>query len=275
MKKTLSALILAVSSLLHGTAATADTLDDIKSRGELVVGMEVAYKPFEFFQDGQVVGFDVDVAKHVADALGVKLKTVDAAWAGILPALLEKKFDVVLSGMTITGDRMKKVSFSQPVAVGSVVFLVRKNDDKITKAEDVSGKIVATQLGSIGDRVAKQFQAKLTAAGKPGYSSFKLYDAFPEAYLELGTGRVDAVAGALPVLQSVVAERPGRYKIVSGIQDIEAYLGMAVRKEDESLLKFVNEQIQVLKRSGKLAQLQLKWFGGSQSVPDAIPANLP
>lgn len=275
MKKTLSALILAVSSLLHGTAATADTLDDIKSRGELVVGMEVAYKPFEFFQDGQVVGFDVDVAKHVADALGVKLKTVDAAWAGILPALLEKKFDVVLSGMTITGDRMKKVSFSQPVAVGSVVFLVRKNDDKITKAEDVSGKIVATQLGSIGDRVAKQFQAKLTAAGKPGYSNFKLYDAFPEAYLELGTGRVDAVAGALPVLQSVVAERPGRYKIVSGIQDIEAYLGMAVRKEDESLLKFVNEQIQVLKRSGKLAQLQLKWFGGSQSVPDAIPANLP
>lgn len=275
MKKTLSALILAVSSLLHGTAATADTLDDIKSRGELVVGMEVAYKPFEFFQDGQVVGFDVDVAKHVADALGVKLKTVDAAWAGILPALLEKKFDVVLSGMTITGDRMKKVSFSQPVAVGSVVFLVRKNDDKITKAEDVSGKIVATQLGSIGDRVAKQFQAKLTAAGKPGYSNFKLYDAFPEAYLELGSGRVDAVAGALPVLQSVVSERPGRYKIVSGIQDIEAYLGMAIRKEDESLLKFVNEQIQALKRSGKLAQLQLKWFGGSQSVPDAIPANLP
>ena len=159
--------------------------------------------------------------------------------------------------------------------MGSVVFLVRKNDDKITKAEDVSGKIVATQLGSIGDRVAKQFQAKLTAAGKPGYSNFKLYDAFPEAYLELGSGRVDAVAGALPVLQSVVAERPGRYKIVSGIQDIEAYLGMAVRKEDESLLRFVNEQIQVLKRSGKLAQLQLKWFGGSQSVPDAIPANLP
>lgn len=275
MKNSLLALVLSVSSLLHGTVASADTLGDIKSRGELVVGMEVAYKPFEFFQNGQVVGFDVDVAKHVADALGVKLKTVDAAWAGILPALLEKRFDVVLSGMTITGDRMKKVSFSQPVAVGSVVFLVRKNDDKITKAEDMSGKVVATQLGSIGDRVAKQFQAKLTAAGKPGYSNFKLYDAFPEAYLELGSGRVDAVAGALPVLQAVVAERPGRYKIVSGIQDIEAYIGMAIRKEDESLLKFVNEQIQALKGSGKLAQLQLKWFGSAQSVPDAIPANLP
>lgn len=275
MKKTLLALVLSVSSLLHGTAASADTLDDIKSRGELVVGMEVAYKPFEFFQNGQVVGFDVDVAKHVADALGVKLRTVDASWAGILPALLEKKFDVVLSGMTITGDRMKKVSFSQPVAVGSVVFLVRKNDDRITKAEDVAGKVVATQLGSIGDRVAKQFQAKLTATGKPGYSNFKLYDAFPEAYLELGNGRVDAVAGALPVLQTVVAERPGRYKIVTGIQDIEAYLGMAIRKEDESLLKFVNEQIQGLKGSGKLAQLQLKWFGSAQTVPDAIPANLP
>lgn len=274
MKRTLSILLLASSSLIHG-AANADTLDDIKSRGELVVGMEVAYKPFEYFQDGQVVGFDVDVAKHVADALRVKLKTVDAAWAGILPALLEKKFDVVLSGMTITADRMKKVNFSQPVAVGSVVFLVRKNDDKINKADDVSGKVVATQLGSIGDRVAKQFQAKLVAAGKPGYSNFKLYDAFPETYLELSNGRVDAVAGALPVLQSVVTERPGRYKIVTGIQDIEAYLGMAVRKEDESLLKFVNEQIDALKKSGKLAQLQVKWFGGLQTVPDSIPANLP
>lgn len=275
MKTLLCTLVLAALGLFHSRAAMSDTLDDIQKRGELIVGMEIAYKPFEFFRDGQAVGFDVDMAQLIAKGLGVKLRTVDAAWAGIVPALLEKKFDVILSGMTITGDRLKKVNFSQPVALGSVVFLARMNDGKINRAEDLSGKVVATQLGSVGDRVARQFEVRLKDSGKPGYSAFKLYDGFAETYLELGLGRIDAVSGALPVFQSVIAERPGRYKIIDGIQDIESYLGMALRKGDDRLLKAVDEQITALKRSGQLLQLQIKWFGAAQQVPDAIPAQLP
>ncbi|HVR54173.1 MAG TPA: transporter substrate-binding domain-containing protein [Pseudorhodoferax sp.] len=275
MNKLLSALLsttLAALTAFAAAPAQAEALDAIKARGEMVIGMEVAYRPFEYFQNGETVGFDVDILKSMAEALGVKLKTVDTAWAGILPALLERKFDAVLSGMTITADRQKKVNFTQPVAIGSVVFLVRSNDDKIKRAEDVSGRVVATQLGSIGDRVAKQYEAKLVAAGKKGFSSFKLYDAFPEAYLELSNGRIDAVSGALPVLQAVVSERPGRFRIVDGIQDVEAYLGMAIRKEDQALLQFANAHITELKRSGKLEQLQIKWFGAKQAVPDTVPA---
>ena len=275
MKKLLSTLLsttLATLTVIAAAPAHADALDTIKARGEMVIGMEVAYRPFEFFQNGNTVGFDVDIVKSMADSLGVKLKTVDTAWAGILPALLERKFDAVLSGMTITADRQKKVNFTQPVAIGSVVFLVRSNDERIKRAEDVAGRVVATQLGSIGDRVAKQYEAKLVASGKKGFSAFKLYDAFPEAYLELSNGRIDAVSGALPVLQAVVAERPGRFKIVDGIQDVEAYLGMAIRKEDTALLKFANDHIAELKRSGKLEQLQIKWFGSKQQVPDTVPA---
>lgn len=275
MNKLLSALLsttLAALTAFAAGPARAEALDAIKARGEMVIGMEVAYRPFEYFQNGETVGFDVDILKSMAESLGVKLKTVDTAWAGILPALLERKFDAVLSGMTITADRQKKVNFTQPVAIGSVVFLVRSNDDKIKRAEDVSGRVVATQLGSIGDRVAKQYEAKLVAAGKKGFASFKLYDAFPEAYLELANGRIDAVSGALPVLQAVVSERPGRFKIVDGIQDVEAYLGMAIRKEDPALLQFANAHIAELKRSGKLEQLQIKWFGAKQAVPDAVPA---
>jgi polar amino acid transport system substrate-binding protein len=275
MNKLLSALLsttLAALTAFAAAPAQAEALDAIKARGEMVIGMEVAYRPFEYFQNGETVGFDVDILKSMAEALGVKLKTVDTAWAGILPALLERKFDAVLSGMTITADRQKKVNFTQPVAIGSVVFLVRSNDDKIKRAEDVSGRVVATQLGSIGDRVAKQYEAKLVAAGKKGFSSFKLYDAFPEAYLELSNGRIDAVSGALPVLQAVVSERPGRFRIVDGIQDVEAYLGMAIRKEDQALLQFANAHITELKRTGKLEQLQIKWFGAKQAVPDTVPA---
>ncbi len=275
MKKSFSALLLAVASLLPFAAAQADTMSDIKARGEMIVGMEIAYKPFEYFQDGQAVGYDVDLIRSIADTMGVKVRTVDTAFAGIVPALLEKKFDLVISGMIITGDRLKRVNFSNPVALGSVVFLVRADDDRIKKAEDTSGKIVATQLGSAADRIAKAYQAKLVAAGKPGFADFKLYESFPDTFVELSNKRVDVVSASLPILQALMKERPGRFKIIDGITDLEGYLGIAMRKDDEALLSFVNTQIKDMKANGKLEALQKKWFGTVQPLPDTIPARLP
>ncbi|MGE3871337.1 MAG: transporter substrate-binding domain-containing protein [Parvibaculaceae bacterium] len=265
----------AFAAFLLATPAEADALSDIKAKGEFVVGMEVAYKPFEYFDNGQTVGFDIDVANEIAGAMGVKLKTVDTQWAGILPALLTKKFDVILSGMTITNERMKKVNFSSPVAVGTMAFLVREHDHSLNVPEDTDGKIVATQLGSIGDKIAKAYEEKLKASGKSGYKEYKLYDAFPEAYVDLNNGRIDAVVGALPVLQALTVEQPGKYRIVEGVQDVEAYLAMAIRKEDEALLAFVNQELKKMKESGRFAEIQKKWFGTTQTIPDAIPEVLP
>src|SRR5215467_9100859 len=98
------------------SSAHAGTLDDIKKRGEMVVGMEVAYVPYEFFKDGQIIGYDVDIANKFAEKLGVKAKFVDTEWNGILPALIAKKFDTILSGMTITKERAEKLNFSMPYA---------------------------------------------------------------------------------------------------------------------------------------------------------------
>src|ERR1700737_879786 len=93
----------AVGILVSARVASADILDDIKKKGEMVVGMEVAYVPYEFFKDGEVMGYDVDIARKFAEKLGVKVTFVDTEWAGIIPALLAKKFDVIISGMPITG----------------------------------------------------------------------------------------------------------------------------------------------------------------------------
>ena len=84
--------------------AFADTLDEIRKRGEMVIGMEAAYVPYESIQDGKIIGFDCDIGQHFADKLGVKVKFVDTEWSGIIPALYTKKFDTILSGMTITKD---------------------------------------------------------------------------------------------------------------------------------------------------------------------------
>jgi polar amino acid transport system substrate-binding protein len=241
----------------------------------MVIGMEVAYVPYEFFKDGEVMGYDVDIARKFAEKLGVKVTFVDTEWAGVIPALLAKKFDAIISGMTITGERAQKVGFSMPYAEATSVMLVRLNDDSIKTAEDVAGKRMGAQLGSAADKVAKQFEAALKAKGKPGYSDYKLYDHYPEAYIDLTNNRIDAVVNALSTLQIVMKETPGKYKTVTGVQDIKAYFGMAFRLEDKQMLAFVNEQLGAMKKSGELDKMQIKWFGGTMETPNEVPKELP
>jgi polar amino acid transport system substrate-binding protein len=241
----------------------------------MVVGMEVAYVPYEFFKDGQIMGYDVDIANKFAEKLGVKAKFVDTEWNGILPALIAKKFDTILSGMTITKERAEKLNFSMPYAEATNVILIRENDTSIKSAEDISGKRVGAQISSAGDKVAKQFEEALKVKGKSGYSDYKLYDHYPEAYVDLTNNRTDAVVNSLSTLAVVMKEQPGKFRTVGGIQDLKAYFGMAFRKEDSDFLKFVNEQFAELKKSGELTKLQLKWFGSAMETPDEVPANLP
>ena len=265
----------AIGLALSVSAASATTLDDIKKKGEMVIGMEVAYVPYEFFKDGEVEGYDVDIANEFGKKLGVKVKFVDTEWAGIIPALLGKKFDCIISGMTITSERSQKVGFSQPYAEATSVVLIRADDDSIKSAEDLAGKKVGAQLGSAADKVAKDFETGLKAKGKPGYTDYKLYDHYPEAYVDLTNKRIDGVVNSLSTLAIVIRDTPGKYKYVSGIQDIKAYFGMAFRLDDKDFLAFVNEQLSEMKKSGELDKLQVKWFGSTMATPDAVPEVLP
>ena len=115
--KLLIACLLAFCVVLPGVAV-ADTLDDIQDRGILRVGMEPGYMPFEMTnQKGDIIGFDVDMAKRIAKAMGVKLELVSTAWDGIIPGLLTKKYDMIMSGMTLTQERNLKVNFATPYIV--------------------------------------------------------------------------------------------------------------------------------------------------------------
>jgi len=265
----------AVGVLVSARVASADILDDIKKKGEMVVGMEVAYVPYEFFKDGEVMGYDVDLTRKFAEKLGVKVKFVDTEWAGIIPALLANKFDVIISGMTITAERAQKVNFSMPYAEATSVVLARADDDSIKTAEDLAGKRVGAQLGSAADKVAKKFEDAIKAKSKPGYSDYKLYDHYPEAYVDLTNKRIDGVVNALSSLQIVIKETPGKYKTVTGVQDIKAYFGMAFRLDDKKMVAFVNEQLGEMKKNGELDKLQIKWFGSTTETPNEVPKELP
>lgn len=255
--------------------ARADTLDDIKKRGEMVVGMEAAYVPYESFDAGKIVGYDCDIAQAVATKLGVKVRFVDIAWDGIIPALYASKFDVIMSAMTITKERLQKVLFSMPYGDASNMVLLRASGDPIASVEDLGGHGVGAQLGSAGAQVARDFDAHLKSEGKPGFSELKLYDHYPEAYLDLQNHRIDAVVNSLSSMQIVMRDQPGKYKVIGGIQAIKAYFGMAFRKDDTALQGTVNGVLGAMKADGSLAKLQTKWFGAPMDTPDTIPATLP
>src|SRR5262245_29353531 len=136
--KLMTTVWVASMSLVATTwTARADALDDLKKRGEMVIGMEVAYQPYEFFKDGQIIGYDVDIANEFAKRLGVKVKLVDTEWNGIIAALIARKFDTILSGMTITTERAQKLNFSMPYAEATNVILVRADDNSINSAVDL------------------------------------------------------------------------------------------------------------------------------------------
>jgi len=256
-------------------AARADTMSDVKKRGILRIGCEAAYVPYEFFKDGNIVGYDPDILAVIAPRLGVKPHFIDTAWAGIIPSLYAGKFDVIVSAMTITKERAEKVLFSMPYADASNVILLRAGETKIKTADDLSGKIIGVQLGSAAANIIQAFAAKLKAKGLPGYAGVKQYDHYPEAYQDLLNKRVDAVVNSKSTLLVVMRDAPGKFKILPGISDIKAYFGMAFRETDGDLRDFFNTQLAAMKQDGSLAKLQIKWFGSTMETPNTIPAVLP
>ncbi len=257
-------------------SARADTLDDVKKRGTLVVGTEAAYVPYEFVKEGKIIGYDPEIVELVTAKMGVKAQLIDTAWNGIIPALYAKKFDCIVSAMTITKERADKVLFSMPYADASNVILLRADESRIKSADDLSGKIVGVQLGSAAAGIIKTFEeTKLKAAGKPGYADVKQYEHYPEAYQDLLNKRTDAVINSKSTLMVVLRVAPGKFKIMPGVSDITAYFGMAFRKEDGALRDFFNVQLAEMKKDGTLAKLQEKWFGGTMDTPNTLPDILP
>ena len=246
---------------LATTVAQADTLADIKARGKLVVGVESGGAGAIISQeaDGKIVGLDAELNAYVAKKLGVELELVPTAWAGIIPALLSSRFDMILSGMTATKARAEKVAFSSPYGDASLVAATMATNDKLASPDDLPGKTIGVLLGTNTHEFAKKYSATLEAAGKKGLT-VKTYDDIPLMLVEMANGNIDALMLPAPIIGGYVAKRPGAYKIIDGLGD-KSWFAVAIRKEDTALLEAVNAALAAAKADGTLAQLQTKWLG--------------
>jgi polar amino acid transport system substrate-binding protein len=266
---TLLALILALvagisSPAVPPAAASEDTLAEVKKRGVINIFVEAQYRPYEYRdQSGEIVGLDIDLARKMfEERLGIKCTFTDLDLAGVLGALLTRKADFVISGITITQERAKRFELSIPYSEAGAAILVRADEARLRGPDDLSGKVIGTQIGSSSHKTAEAFEAQLKAAGKPGYAELKTYERYPTAYQDLLAKRLDAVVQGRPPLKVLIKERPNLFKILGGLGP-RAYYGAVARKGDTALIEHVNGQIRQFKQDGTLKALQEKWLGES------------
>jgi polar amino acid transport system substrate-binding protein len=256
MKKLLAAsvAVLVLFSLTLGMAS-ADTLEDIQQRGSLRVGTEPGYMPFELTnQKGEIIGFDVDMAKRMAKAMGVKLELVSTAWDGIIPALLTKKFDIIMSGMTLTQERNMKINFAEPyIVIGQTILLRKALAGQVKSYKDLnkSKYKVGSKLGTTGEQAAKRMVPK---------AKYISYETEQEGVLEVVNGKIDAFIYDMPYNAAAIAQR-GQGKIVH-LDKPFTYepLAWAVRKGDFDFVNWLNNFMNQVKHDGTYEHIYHKWF---------------
>lgn len=264
----------ALVTILSSTAANAaDLLDKIKADKVFTVATEARFAPFEFVEDGKIIGYSADIMAEVMKALpGVELKRLDLPWQGILPGLAAGRFDYVVTSVTVTPERMKAYHLSAPIADATMALLKRKGDATITKPEDIAGKAVGSQAGSAQLAALETFAATLKDKGGP--VTVSTYTDFSEAYADLGAGRIQAVVNSLPNLLEAARQRPDVFEVVLPTFGPKTYFSWAGRNDADSasLNELMDAELVKLNTSGKLAELQKKWFGAPMELPETLPA---
>jgi polar amino acid transport system substrate-binding protein len=257
----------AVMAVLSATPAVAgETFDRIRSNNKVIVGTEAAFPPFEFIENGKIVGYGKDLLTYIIDDMGVELEQLDLPWQGILPGLLAKKFDFVATTVSVRPERVVKYAFTVPISEGTTWTMKRAGDDSIQSTDDISGKVVGTQLASAGVPASEEFEAALKAKGLPGFAEMKLYTSYPESYLALANGEIDVVVQSLPNLAVVVKKQQGVFELVGAVGE-KSYMGWVTRPEDTDLRDYLSSQLLEMRDNGHMYKLQDKWFGFRMEIP--------
>ena len=227
-------------------------LQKVKKEGVLYIGLNDTYPPMEFRDEKhELVGFDIDLGNEIAKKIGVKAEFVNNDWKGIILSLKAKKFDMILSTMTITDERKKEIDFSEPYIVGGQKIVIKKENTSIKDTPDLKGKLVGVQLGTTGEMAAQKIE---------GIKEIKKYDGVTEAFNDLSVGRIDAVIADGQVGGFYLKKRGGDLVLLDAKLS-EENVGIGFRKEDSDLREAVQKALNDLKADGTLSKLSEKWFG--------------
>ncbi|MGD9055170.1 MAG: transporter substrate-binding domain-containing protein [Desulfobacterales bacterium] len=281
--KIIMVFILSVLGLVQGVAPALavdvelskdSTLEGILQRGELRIGLEVGYMPFEmidkrsglrqkeirhggFRRKGRqlsLIGFDIDIGIEMAKALGVKPVFIDTLWPSIIPALKLGRFDIIFGGMSVTEERKKLVDFADPfMTVGQTVLLNAKHKNTVKSYKDLNDAkfVVVSKPGTTGEEAVQRLIPKAT---------YETVDTEIEGAMRVLEGTADAFVYDYPFNAVFSAMHPSDQLIFLDEPFTKEPIAWAIRKNDPDFLKFLNGFLQDIKKDGRFDKIHNKWF---------------
>ena len=248
------------------------------------IGTEGAYPPWNSKDaSGNLIGFEVDLAKELCAIMKHECTIVEQDWDGMIPGLIMRKFDAIMAGMSITDERMKTINFSQGYADEVASLAVMKGSDlegmDTPKGINLSlgGSDVKSALKTLTAALAGKTIGVQTAtihqnfleSGDVGSVKVRTYKTQDEVNLDLAAGRIDAALAAA-VAFTDYAEKSGKDVVLVGPTFSGGAfgngVGVGIRKDDTALLKDFNKAIKKARKSGKISELAIKWFGFDASM---------
>lgn len=233
------------------------------SKEKLYVGTNAEFKPYEYLEKGEMVGFDIDLMNKICEKLNYDVKWVNMSFDGLLPALQTGKIDAVIAGLTQTPERAKAVDFSIPymfIFSSKHYVIARENDKNIEKKEDLKGKKVGIQLGAIQEQFINQLEGEAV-----------FYDSWTGALMALKAEKIDAV-----IIDELTSKE--YLKNLSGVKNADILVdeqpaaSIAFRKGESDLVEKMNKTIIELRDNGEYLKLLEKYF--PQNVEE-FKANFP
>lgn len=217
----------------------------------LQVGSDTTYPPFEYLEDGEPTGFDIDIAREISKRLGKELKIISTDWENLFSELNQKKYDMVISALIISEESAKKIDFSDPYIAANQAIVTLK-DSEIKGKEDLSGKVVGVEADTTAELIAEKVS---------GLKRLKKYENSEEAIKELEAQSIDALVSDFLVISNTLKKKPD-LKVASQIVANEKY-GIAFRKGDE-LRERVNKILTQIKKDGTYDRIYKNWFGSQE-----------
>lgn len=245
MKKILLLVLVSVLSsvMLFGCKKSETAADS------LIVGTNAEFPPFEYIEQGNIVGFDVDLMNEISKLTGKKVEFKNMAFDSLLIAMQTGKINCIISGMTATDERRQHVNFSTPYFVSKQAVIVPENSD-IQKFEDLKGKKIGVVIGYTGDMVVTDMYKDT--------SSITRYEATGQAIMALTAGKVDATVLDMEPAKEYVANNEG-IKVLDTALAEEEY-SIALPKDNTALLDEINKALQTLKENGTYDKIYAKYF---------------
>lgn len=261
MKKRILGLLLAFAMantcVLSGCAAQGSSGDDqlsqIRAKGKIIFAMEGQWSPWTYHDEsGELIGYDTEVGKAIANKLGVEAEFVEGEWDGLFTGLDTGRYDAIINGVEITEERSAKYDFSTPYAYVRTALCVADSNTEITNFNDLNGKKTSNSLGSTYADMASELGATVENV-----------DTLAETISMVTSGRVDATLNSEDSFADYLNEHPDAPIKLVATTDEASKVAIPLRKGNESvtLREAIDKALQELAADGTLEELSMKYFG--------------